>query len=56
MSGTYSSAGIVLNQEDWINQPAGYEMVNLVAPLPSGNQMRGTVEGAPGCTAFVVTK
>ena len=56
MSGSYSAgSGLVLTAVSWISQPAGYVMVSLSAPPPSGNSMQGTVEG-PNCTTFSVTR
>jgi hypothetical protein len=54
MRGSYSAAGVVLNQNYWISEPDGYEMVNLTAPPPSGNTMEGTV--SPGCGSFSVSR
>jgi hypothetical protein len=56
MSGSYSAgSGLVLTAVSWISQPAGYVMVSLSAPPPSGNSMQGSVEG-PNCTTFSVTR
>jgi hypothetical protein len=56
MTGSYSAAGgLVLTPDHWISQPAGYEMVGLSGPPPSGNSMHGTVQSA-GCTTFSVTR
>ena len=56
MTGTYSATGIVLHQDYWINQPSGYEMVDLESPPPSGNTLHGTVAGGgSSCTTFSVT-
>jgi hypothetical protein len=56
MTGSYSAAeGLILTPDHWISEPAGYEMVGLSGPPPSGNSMRGTVQSA-GCTTFSVTR
>lgn len=55
MTGNYSaSSGLVRIPDYWINEPAGYEMVGL-GEAPSGNSMRGTVQGV-NCTTFSVTR
>jgi hypothetical protein len=55
MRGSYSSKGVVLRQKYWINQPQGYVMVNLSAPLPVSNTMNGTVvANGSDCTTFSV--
>jgi len=56
MTGTYSAAGVTLHQDYWINQPDGYEMVDLRSPPPSGDTLQGAIVGdGPGCTTFAVT-
>jgi hypothetical protein len=56
LTGNYSaSSGLVLIPDHWINEPAGYGMVGLSGPSPSGNSMRGTVQGV-NCTTFSVTR
>jgi hypothetical protein len=57
MTGSYSTAGVTLAQAYWINQPAGYTMVNLTAGPPSngGTVLNGDVV-SPGCATFSVTK
>lgn len=53
MTGTFSPNSVVLNQDQWINQPPGYVMVNLVGVPPSASTptFAGSVLG-PGCTTF----
>ena len=54
--GSYSAgAGLVLNPEYWIEEPANYEMVGLSASPPYGNSMRGSVHG-DSCSTFSVTR
>jgi hypothetical protein len=56
LTGDYSaSGGLVLIPDYWINEPAGYEMVGLSGPAPSGNSMHGRVQGV-NCTTFSVTR
>jgi hypothetical protein len=56
MSGSYAAdSGLVLTPAYWISEPPGYVMVSLSAPPPTGNSMRGTVEG-PNCTTFSLTR
>jgi serine/threonine-protein kinase len=56
MTGTYSSAGVQLTQDQWISQPAGYEMVDISASPPSqaGKVLRGTITSCG--TPFTLTK
>jgi hypothetical protein len=62
MEGTYSSAGVVLtanNDSDWVNQPPGYETVDLRSgpPTDGGRSLSGSVtpsDGGSGCTTFSV--
>ncbi|MCW2938408.1 MAG: serine/threonine protein kinase [Actinomycetia bacterium] len=58
MTGTYTAIGLSLKQDHWIDQPSGYEMVDLVAPpIEGGNTLSGTVEAAGrGCTTFSLRK
>jgi hypothetical protein len=52
MSGSYASGELRLTQENWINQPGGYGMVDLVLNTAPGddNTLTGTVIGhIPGC-------
>jgi len=57
MTGTYSAAGINLTNGNWINQPTGYEMVDLSAgpPIEGGTVIAGGVT-TPGCSTFTVTR
>ena len=57
MTGTYSQAGMHLTHGHWISEAAGYEMVDLSAPLASngGDRLSGTVTTS-GCTTFNVTR
>lgn len=57
MTGTYSAAGVDLNQSRWIREPAGYVMVNLNAgpPTDGGKVLRGNVSYV-GCSTFTVRK
>ena len=57
MTGTYSAAGVDLTQDQWISQPAGYEMVNLSSgpPAPNGTVLAGSIT-TPGCSTFTVTR
>jgi hypothetical protein len=56
MTGTFSSAGLVLTQNQWISQPPGYEMVDLSAEPPSqgGTVLRGTITTCG--TTFTLTR
>jgi hypothetical protein len=53
MVGKYSETGIVLRQDHWIDQPAGYTMVDLTGLISTkgDHTFSGTVEVA-GCTSF----
>jgi serine/threonine protein kinase len=56
MTGTYSSTGVALTGNQWISQPAGYDMVDISASLPSqgGTTLNGTI---PDCgTSFTLTR
>jgi hypothetical protein len=57
MTGTYSAAGVDLTQDQWISQPAGYEMVSLSSgpPAPNGTVLTGSIT-TPGCGTFTVTR
>lgn len=56
MTGTYSSAGVTLTQNQWISQPSGYEMVNISASPPSqgGKVLTGTITSCG--TPFTLTR
>jgi murein DD-endopeptidase MepM/ murein hydrolase activator NlpD len=59
MTGSYSDANVALKQDHWINQPAGYLMVDLSGKLLTSTvpSLVGTVSGSvPGCTNFSVQK
>jgi hypothetical protein len=53
MTGWYFPGGIVLDQDHWIKQPAGYGMVNLVGNPPHGSKWNGVIVD---CTTFAVKK
>jgi hypothetical protein len=57
MTGTYSAAGVDLIHDQWISQPAGYEMVDLSSgpPVQGGTALTGNVT-TPGCSTFTVTR
>jgi hypothetical protein len=57
MTGTYSAAGVALTHDQWISQPAGYEMVDLSSgpPIQDGTVLAGSVT-TPGCSTFTVTR
>jgi len=57
MRGTYSSAVVVLLQDTWIQQPTGYQMVDLRSdPLTDdGTTLTGTITTS-GCTTFSLQK
>jgi hypothetical protein len=57
MTGTYSAAGVDLTHNQWISQPAGYEMVDLSSgpPVQDGTVLAGSVT-TPGCSTFTVTR
>jgi hypothetical protein len=55
LAGKYTSAGLVLTPDHWIDQPPGYDMVGFSSPGASGNSMKGTVQ-YDGCSTFSVTK
>jgi serine/threonine protein kinase len=56
MTGTYSSAGVTLTQDQWISQPAGYSMVDIIASPPSqgGKILKGTIAACG--TGFTLTR
>lgn len=58
MSGTATEAdGLVLEPGAWIDQPPDFTPVGLTAPLPAvPTVMQGTIEDAPGCTRFQVSR
>jgi hypothetical protein len=57
MRGSYSGTGIVFRQDYWISQPSGYEMVDLVGPLPINGDMHGSVESVGNyCTTYSVRR
>ncbi|SHN47088.1 hypothetical protein [Cryptosporangium aurantiacum] len=56
MGGNVTDGRLALIGTDWIEQPAGYEMVDLSSSDFSGTTMNGTIDGAPGCTTFSVTR
>jgi hypothetical protein len=45
------SRRLVLNGEDWIDQPPNYRLINLVGIINKNGTYSGTVDG-PGCTTF----
>jgi hypothetical protein len=51
MTGFIDPAGIFLDGDRWVRQPAGYYMVNIVSHLPAHNDtsLSGSV---PGCSAI----
>ena len=55
MTGFADPAGVFLNQDHWITQPPGYEMVNIAGSLPpaGGRTFSGSVVG---CSSFSLTK
>jgi hypothetical protein len=54
--GSYSAAaGLVLNPDYWIDQPAGYEMIGLDVPRPRANSMTGSIH-VSGCSTFSVSR
>jgi hypothetical protein len=57
MTGTYSAAGVNLTPDQWISQPAGWEMVALSSapPTQDGTVLAGSVT-TPGCSSFTVTR
>jgi hypothetical protein len=57
MRGTYSNDRMVLTQDHWVQQPAGYDMVDLASgpPTNGGKSLSGSVT-TPGCTTFAVQK
>ena len=56
MTGTLSSTGADFTQDQWINQPPGYEMVDLTAdpPTDGGTILSGTI--ATCGTTFTLTR
>ena len=53
MRGTYSDAGTELIQDTWVQQPAGYEMVDLRSgPLADGDTSLAGEVITDGCTTF----
>lgn len=57
MRGTYEpgTRTLRLDGDSWIDQPAGYAMVNLVGKVSPTRTITGTLTGAPGCSSFSVT-
>ena len=57
MTGSYSAAGVNLTHDQWISQPAGWEMVDLSSGPPSqdGTVLAGSIT-TPGCSTFTVTR
>jgi hypothetical protein len=53
MTGFYFPGGVVLDQDHWISQPAGYSMVNLVGNPPHLSKWNGAIVG---CTTFAVKR
>jgi len=43
------------NQKEWIDQPTGYTMVDLVGRLESPTELTGTVANS-SCSTFTVTR
>jgi hypothetical protein len=57
MRGTYSDAGIDLIQNTWIQQPAGYEMVDLRSgPFADGDTSLAGEVITDGCTTFSLAR
>jgi pimeloyl-ACP methyl ester carboxylesterase len=55
MTGTYSATGVQLTQNQWINQPDGYEMVDISADPPSqGGVLHGSITTCG--TTFTLTR
>lgn len=53
---TATSGQFKFTQDHWVQQPAGYVMVDLFVPAVSDpNTLTGTVNG-PSCTVFSVTR
>lgn len=57
MTGTYAAGGVDLTHDQWISQPAGWEMVDLSSgpPAQNGTVLAGRVT-TPGCGTFTVTR
>ncbi|EHR49102.1 hypothetical protein SacmaDRAFT_0806 [Saccharomonospora marina XMU15] len=55
MRGRNTETGLVFVQQEWIEQPDGYVMVDLGVSSVEGDTMTGRVAG-PGCGDFTVTR
>jgi hypothetical protein len=57
VTGTHSDGTLTLEGLDWVDQPAGFDMVGLQAEVSGDvpDQLKGTVDGA-GCESFAVKR
>ncbi|NIJ14109.1 hypothetical protein FHU38_004453 [Saccharomonospora amisosensis] len=55
MRGRNTETGLVFAQQEWIEQPDGYVMVDLGVASVEGDTMTGRVAG-PGCADFTVAR
>jgi hypothetical protein len=57
LRGTYETKGrrLRLEGQEWITQPPGYQLVNLVGNIGKNGSYTGTVEGL-NCTTFVAAR
>lgn len=55
MLGVAENGGLVFRQQEWIEQPEGYVMVDLGVATIEGDTMTGRVAGS-GCGDFSVTR
>ncbi|GGK77786.1 hypothetical protein [Mangrovihabitans endophyticus] len=59
LKGEYTGTHVDLRPDSWIKQPAGYRMVDLLAPAPSGKPLRmkgGVDRGRTSCSSFTIVK
>jgi hypothetical protein len=55
MTGFIDPAGIFLDASQWIKQPPGYDMVNIVGDLPAGHNTR-LAGSIPGCSDITLKR
>ncbi|GAA3395119.1 hypothetical protein GCM10020369_67050 [Cryptosporangium minutisporangium] len=56
MGGNVTNGRMVLIGTTWIDQPDGYQMVNISSTSITATTITGTIDTAPGCTSFRVTR
>jgi hypothetical protein len=58
LKGTFSPSALTLSGDHWIERPAGYNMVDLAAPMTSASPttISGEVKNSPRCAGWEVEK